>query len=201
MISLYFDVTLTWGTSIVVSFSPPLLPSPGGQACRSSLYHHSHWGCCMVLFSKKCHGVVLIKISYFSFLPFSIGRRVCIGESMSMVSLHLLTALLFQRYSFVPPDGVQLELKTESGLQGIIEPFKILAKPRSWRTVLPDIAWYMFICSKSDTCYAYYIFNPLVRDRCRNLLFFKIIISKTFNEQYLESFLCNYTQFNTKGWW
>ncbi|XP_063090067.1 cytochrome P450 2W1 isoform X2 [Cavia porcellus] len=41
-----------------------------------------------------------------AFLPFSAGRRVCVGESLARTELFLLLAGLLQRYHLQPPPGV-----------------------------------------------------------------------------------------------
>ena len=42
--------------------------------------------------------------------PFSAGRRVCVGEAVAKVELHLLLGMLFQKFSFFPVDGVEIDL-------------------------------------------------------------------------------------------
>ncbi|KAK2833445.1 hypothetical protein Q5P01_017334 [Channa striata] len=41
-----------------------------------------------------------------AFLPFSAGRRVCLGESLAKMELFLFFTSLLQRYRFIPPPGV-----------------------------------------------------------------------------------------------
>ncbi|KAF7483666.1 cytochrome P450 2W1 [Marmota monax] len=41
-----------------------------------------------------------------AFLPFSTGRRVCVGESLARMELFLLFAGLLQRYRLLPPPGI-----------------------------------------------------------------------------------------------
>lgn len=41
-----------------------------------------------------------------AFLPFSAGRRVCIGEALARSELFLLFAGLLQRYRLLPPPGL-----------------------------------------------------------------------------------------------
>ncbi|MBZ3883501.1 Cytochrome P450 2W1 [Sciurus carolinensis] len=41
-----------------------------------------------------------------AFLPFSAGRRVCVGESLARAELFLLFAGLLQRYRLLPPPGI-----------------------------------------------------------------------------------------------
>ena len=46
-----------------------------------------------------------------SWLPFSTGRRVCVGEAVAKAELHLTLATFVQRYNFSAPPGVKLELE------------------------------------------------------------------------------------------
>lgn len=41
-----------------------------------------------------------------AFLPFSAGRRVCVGESLARTELFLLFAGLLQRFRLLPPPGL-----------------------------------------------------------------------------------------------
>lgn len=45
-----------------------------------------------------------------SWLPFSAGRRVCLGESVAKPELHLLFACLMQRFSWRMPEGEKVDL-------------------------------------------------------------------------------------------
>ena len=66
-----------------------------------------------------------------NYLPFSTGRRVCLGEALAKTELHMLTAMLFQKFSFFPAPGEKLEGKMlDTGLGCIPAGYKIIAKPR-----------------------------------------------------------------------
>ena len=50
------------------------------------------------------------------FLPFSVGRRSCIGESFAKLELHMLTAMLIQRYILKPAPGKRINIECVDGL-------------------------------------------------------------------------------------
>lgn len=45
-----------------------------------------------------------------NWLPFSAGRRVCLGESVAKPELHLLFASLMQRFTWRIPEGEKVDL-------------------------------------------------------------------------------------------
>ena len=45
------------------------------------------------------------------FLPFSFGRRVCLGEAFAKAELFLLFTWLFQHYTFSPPPDQEGEFE------------------------------------------------------------------------------------------
>lgn len=45
------------------------------------------------------------------FLPFSVGRRVCLGEQLANVELFIFTAALLKNFSFSAPEGVEASPK------------------------------------------------------------------------------------------
>ena len=50
------------------------------------------------------------------FVPFSMGRRSCIGESFVKHELHMLTTLLLQNYTLEPTPGYRVNLETSESL-------------------------------------------------------------------------------------
>ncbi|CAN9505272.1 unnamed protein product [Ophioblennius macclurei] len=65
-----------------------------------------------------------------AFLPFSAGRRVCLGESLARMELFLMFTWLLQRFSFTPPPGVphsDLDLTAAVGLILSPTPHKLCA--------------------------------------------------------------------------
>merc|ERR1711976_54550 len=46
-----------------------------------------------------------LKFNKDSFLPFSTGRRVCVGEALAKSELTLLLAMMFQKFTFLAPPG------------------------------------------------------------------------------------------------
>ncbi|XP_019397620.1 PREDICTED: cytochrome P450 2W1 [Crocodylus porosus] len=66
-----------------------------------------------------------------AFLPFSTGRRNCIGESLAKMELFLFFTGLLQKFTFLPPAGV-----TESDLDTVAEAgFTMRPRPQSARAV------------------------------------------------------------------
>ena len=68
------------------------------------------------------------------FLPFSMGRRVCLGQAFAKAELFLLFAWLFQHYTFSPPPDqegeFEIKLDESSGMTHQPLGFDIVTKKR-----------------------------------------------------------------------
>ncbi|XP_073679627.1 cytochrome P450 2J4-like [Garra rufa] len=65
-----------------------------------------------------------------SFIPFSIGKRMCPGEQLARMELFLFYTSLMQHFTFLPLEGQTLSLKGTIGVSSGPEPFQIRAVPR-----------------------------------------------------------------------
>ncbi|NWX17315.1 CP2J2 protein, partial [Aegotheles bennettii] len=64
------------------------------------------------------------------FMPFSIGKRACLGEVLARAELFLFFTSLLQNFTFQPPPGTTLDLQFKLGLTMAPKPYKICAVPR-----------------------------------------------------------------------
>ncbi|XP_016376462.1 cytochrome P450 2J2-like [Sinocyclocheilus rhinocerous] len=65
-----------------------------------------------------------------SFIPFSIGKRMCPGEQLARMELFLFFTSLMQCFTFLPLEGQTLSLKGTISVSSGPEPFQIRAVPR-----------------------------------------------------------------------
>uniref|UniRef100_A0A8C5FVR7 Uncharacterized protein n=1 Tax=Gadus morhua TaxID=8049 RepID=A0A8C5FVR7_GADMO len=65
-----------------------------------------------------------------AFLPFSAGKRVCLGEQLARMELYLFFTSLLQRFSFSAPPGEKLSLDYILGATHCPKPFRLCATPR-----------------------------------------------------------------------
>lgn len=67
-----------------------------------------------------------------NWLPFSAGRRVCLGEPVAKPEFHLIFACLMQRFNWQLPYGVQANLTPDRNIFGIVpKPHKLIIEERN----------------------------------------------------------------------
>nr|XP_010986864.2 cytochrome P450 2J2-like isoform X1 [Camelus dromedarius] len=66
-----------------------------------------------------------------AFLPFSVGKRVCLGEQLARSELFIFFTYLVQKFTFRPPDNEKLSLKFKTGLSLSPVTYRICAAPRA----------------------------------------------------------------------
>ncbi|XP_052657655.1 cytochrome P450 2J2 [Harpia harpyja] len=65
-----------------------------------------------------------------SFMPFSIGKRACLGEVLARAELFLIFTALLQKFTFQAPPDTTLSLQFKLGITIGPQPYKICAVPR-----------------------------------------------------------------------
>ena len=69
-----------------------------------------------------------------AFLPFSTGRRQCVGEAFAKCELHMILGMLLQRFTFYPPNGRTIDFTPKKNLFVFIpkdEETKLVIMPRT----------------------------------------------------------------------
>nr|XP_006113282.3 cytochrome P450 2J2-like isoform X1 [Pelodiscus sinensis] len=65
-----------------------------------------------------------------TFLPFSAGKRGCLGEQLARTELFLFFTILLQKFTFQAPKGVKLSLEFRMGATLSPKPYQICALSR-----------------------------------------------------------------------
>jgi len=62
-------------------------------------------------------------------IPFSAGRRVCLGQTLAMDTLFLFTTGIFQKFELHPdPDNPKPDFEPMPGFLSLPKPFKVVVK-------------------------------------------------------------------------
>nr|KAF6504545.1 cytochrome P450 family 2 subfamily J member 2 [Rousettus aegyptiacus] len=66
-----------------------------------------------------------------AFLPFSVGKRVCLGEQLARAELFIFFISLLKKFTFKPPNNEELSLKFRMGITISPTSYRICAIPRT----------------------------------------------------------------------
>ena len=67
----------------------------------------------------------------YIFIPFSMGPRVCLGESLARADLQMFTAMLFHKYAFLPVGKEKFKVPIKDIMMGLdTEVFELKLKER-----------------------------------------------------------------------
>ncbi|XP_062436879.1 cytochrome P450 2J4-like [Rhea pennata] len=65
-----------------------------------------------------------------AFIPFSLGKRACLGEQLARAELFLFFTALLQKFTFRPPPDAPLSLRVKLGITQHPLPYRVCALPR-----------------------------------------------------------------------
>ncbi|XP_044277293.1 cytochrome P450 2J2-like isoform X1 [Varanus komodoensis] len=65
-----------------------------------------------------------------AFIPFSAGKRVCLGEQLARTELFLFFTALIQKFTFQPPENATFNLQVRTGFSMAPQPYRIVASSR-----------------------------------------------------------------------
>ena len=65
-----------------------------------------------------------------SFMPFSAGKRVCLGENLAKTEIMMILPLLFQKFKFKAAPNFELDYE-DTGLANIPKPYEVLIESRN----------------------------------------------------------------------
>lgn len=67
-----------------------------------------------------------------AFMPFSTGRRMCLGMQLATMELFMFFTFLLQRFHIKSEDGAEVTLEANFGITRSAKPYNIIAEPRQY---------------------------------------------------------------------